>query len=226
MKFSLSPNPLKGSEIFSSPNLLLFQYEFFSNLTDTHPKSSHSIALSISSKAPHKVKLKGKAAKIANTDTVLEDLLDSTSTTVPSKAHPRPWEITVNTTAQTVVKVPLEENLPLEDLEGSTEPALIELPPLDEDFIFIKQLFFTREDAKEYKVTCFTYMNNESRTWDLNQHHFLLPPGIRHSKVLEVDGDGMDVNNEYGVQDFISEIEKVDPDINEDDQCEFLVFIK
>ena len=48
-------------------------------------------------------------------------------------------------------------------------------------------------------------------------------PGIRHPKVLEVAGDAMDVNDEYGVEDFVAEIEKVDdnPDTNEDDKCEF-----
>ena len=48
-------------------------------------------------------------------------------------------------------------------------------------------------------------------------------PGIRHPKVLEVAGDAMDVDNEYGVKDNIAEIEKVDvdPDTNEDNECEF-----
>ena len=80
------------------------------------------------SNVPHKVKPKGKETKTANTNTIL---LDIASTTVPSKACPRPWATTVNTTAmnaQTVVKVPPEENLPLEHLEGSTELALSELP--------------------------------------------------------------------------------------------------
>ena len=50
---------------------------------------------------------------------------------MPSKAHPRPRATTANTTAmnaQTVVKVPPEENLPLEHSEGSAELALSELP--------------------------------------------------------------------------------------------------
>ena len=50
---------------------------------------------------------------------------------MPLKARPRPWATTVNTTAmnaQTVVKVPPEENLPLEHSEGSAELALSELP--------------------------------------------------------------------------------------------------
>ena len=82
----------------------------------------------MSSNVPHKVKLKGKATKTANTDTVL---LDIASTTAPSKAYPRRWATTVTTTAmnaQTVVKVPPEENLPLEHLEGSAELALSERP--------------------------------------------------------------------------------------------------
>ena len=48
-------------------------------------------------------------------------------------------------------------------------------------------------------------------------------PGIRHPEVLEVAGDAMDLDNEYGVKDNIAEIEKVDvdPDTNEDNECEF-----
>ena len=48
-------------------------------------------------------------------------------------------------------------------------------------------------------------------------------PGIRRPKVLEVAGDAMDVDDEYGVEDFIAEIEKVDdnPDTDDDDKCEF-----
>ena len=48
-------------------------------------------------------------------------------------------------------------------------------------------------------------------------------PGIRHPEVLEVAGDAMDVDNEYGVEDFIAKIEKVDddPNTNEDNECEF-----
>ena len=83
----------------------------------------------MSSRAPCKVKPKGKATKTASTNIVL---LDSTSTTASLKAHPRPQAITVNTTAinaHTVVKVPPEENLLLENSEGSTELALSELPP-------------------------------------------------------------------------------------------------
>ena len=48
-------------------------------------------------------------------------------------------------------------------------------------------------------------------------------PGIRRPEVLEVVGDAMDVDNEYGVEDFVAEIEKVDdnPNTDEDDKCEF-----
>ena len=47
-------------------------------------------------------------------------------------------------------------------------------------------------------------------------------PGIRHPEVLEVAGDAMDVNDKYGVEDFVAEIEKVDDDPNtdEDHECE------
>ena len=48
-------------------------------------------------------------------------------------------------------------------------------------------------------------------------------PGIRRPEVLEVAGDAMDVDDEYGVEDFVAEIEKVDdnPNTDEDDECEF-----
>ena len=48
-------------------------------------------------------------------------------------------------------------------------------------------------------------------------------PGIRCPEVLEVAGDAMDVDDKYGVEDFIAKIEKADDDPNtdEDDKCEF-----
>ena len=48
-------------------------------------------------------------------------------------------------------------------------------------------------------------------------------PGIRCPEVLEVAGDAMDVDDKYGVEDFIAKTEKADDDPNtdEDDKCEF-----
>ena len=126
MKFSPSPNPLKGGEIFLQSQFALVSVHILQQHHQHSPKII--IVLSMSSNAPHKVKPKGKATKTANTNTIL---LDIASTTAPLKAQPRPQATTANTTAmnaQTVVKVPPEENLPLEHLEGSTELALSELP--------------------------------------------------------------------------------------------------
>ena len=48
-------------------------------------------------------------------------------------------------------------------------------------------------------------------------------PGIRRPKVLEVAGDAMDVDDKYGVEDFVAEMGRVDDDPNtdENDECEF-----
>ena len=212
----------------------------------------------MSSNAPRKVKPKGKATKTANTNTVL---LDIASTTVPSKAHPRPRATTVNTTAmnaQTVVKVPPEENLPLEHSEGSAELALSELP-LPRRGLRIRKATVLRDaseplqekkpkkvlaaETKLEKVVKDERMRRnikslalyERRVQDMGFESTPLPPppgatsaakkipGIRRPEVLEVAGDAMDVDDEYGVEDFVAEIEKVDDDPNtdEDDECEF-----
>ena len=126
MKFSPSPNLLKGSEIFLQSQFSLVSVHILQQHHQYSPKII--VVLSMLSNLPHKVKPKSKATKTAYTNTVL---LDIASTTAPSKAHPRPQATTANTTAmnaQTVVKVPPEENLPLEHLEGSAEIALSELP--------------------------------------------------------------------------------------------------
>ena len=256
MKFSPSPNPLKGGEIFLQSQFALVSVHVLQQHHRHSPKII--VVLSMSSNAPHKVKPKGKATKTANTNTVL---LDIASTTVPSKACPRPRATTANTTAmnaQTVVKVPPEENLPLEHSEGSAELALSELP-LPRRGLRIRKATVLRDaseplqekkpkkvlaaETKLEKVVKDERMRRnikslalyERRVQDMGFESTPLPPppgatsaakkipGIRRPEVLEVAGDAMDVDDEYGVEDFVAEIEKVDDDPNtdEDDECEF-----
>ena len=160
--------------------------------------------------------------------------------------------------AQTVVKVPPEENLPLEHSEGSAELALSELP-LPRRGLRIRKATVLRDaseplqekkpkkvlaaETKLEKVVKDERMRRnikslalyERQVQDMGFESTPLPPppgaasaakripGIRCPEVLEVAGDAMDVDDKYGVEDFIAEIEKADDDPNtdEDNKCEF-----